>query len=89
MNVSMKTSLAVAAAGLFIAGCSQSSTTEAAPPATADTAGVKCLGINECKGTGACNVPGGHACAGQNECKGKGWVKVGAEECTSKGGTVL
>lgn len=51
---------------------------------------VKCTGINECKGQGACGMPdGSHACAGKNECKGKGWVKVSEEDCKAKGGTVL
>jgi hypothetical protein len=93
MNKSLNVSLAVAVAGLFAAGCGKSG--EEAPPATAATevpaaAGeeVKCVGINECKGTSACNVAGGHSCAGQNECKGKGWIKATAADCTSKGGTV-
>jgi hypothetical protein len=90
MNKSLNVSLAVAVAGLFVAGCGKSG--EEAPPATAASetaaAEVNCLGINECKGQSACNVAGGHACAGQNECKGKGWIKASAEDCTAKGGTV-
>ena len=52
---------------------------------------VKCSGINECKGKGACGAAdGSHSCAGKNECKGKGWVKVATEkECTDKGGAVV
>jgi hypothetical protein len=52
---------------------------------------VKCAGVNECKGHGACAAAdGSHSCAGKNECKGKGWVKVKDEkECTKKGGTVV
>ena len=52
---------------------------------------VKCSGINECKGKGACNAAdGSHGCAGKNECKGKGWVKVATEkDCTEKGGKVV
>lgn len=91
-------SLALAAAALFVAGCSKSG--ESAEPATAASepeaggeaaaSDVKCLGINECKGQAQCGgAPGGHSCAGQNECKGKGWLKVSAAECTEKGGTVL
>jgi hypothetical protein len=94
MNRTLQVSLAVTVAGLFSAGCGKSG--EEAPPATPATEtaaaaedGVKCLGINECKGQGGCAVPDGHSCAGQNECKGKGWVKVSAADCTAKGGTVL
>lgn len=93
MNKTLQVSLAVTVAGLFAAGCSKSGeeappATAAAPTAAADD-GVKCLGINECKAQGQCNVPNGHSCAGQNECKGKGWVKVSVADCTAKGGTVL
>lgn len=95
MNDTLKASLAVTAAALFIAGCSKAG---AAPEAVtaAEEAGteamgeeVKCMGVNECKGTGACGVPGGHSCAGQNECKGKGWIKTTAEDCVAKAGSVL
>lgn len=91
MNKSFSTSLALAAAALFINGCSKGG--ESAEPQTASAAGgdnqVKCLGINECKGHGACGGPGGNVCAGQNECKGKGWIKVSQAECADKGGEVL
>lgn len=76
--------LATAAASLLLAGHAIAEDVPATK--TADT--VKCAGINECKGTGACGGAG-HACAGHNECKGQGWVKVTAEECAEKGGTVL
>lgn len=54
----------------------------------ASAEGVRCEGINECKGKGEC---GGakHDCAGMNECKGKGWVSVAAKDCKAKGGKVL
>lgn len=57
----------------------------------AEEKSVKCYGINECKGHGACGAPdGSHDCAGKNACKGKGWVKVENEKaCTDKGGKVL
>jgi len=100
MYQSFKVSFAVTAAALFVAGCSKggeaqeaaSPTPEpagAVPAAEPSADGVKCLGINECKGQGQCAVPNGHSCAGQNECKGKGWIKVGKAECDTKGGTVL
>lgn len=91
MNKSFSTSLALTAAALFISGCGKSG--ESAPPATAASAGgdsqVKCLGINECKGKGACGGPSGNICAGQNECKGKGWIKVAKAECQELGGQIL
>lgn len=49
---------------------------------------VKCEGVNQCKGQGACNGPG-HACAGQNACKGKGFLKMSAKDCKAKGGKVM
>lgn len=57
-------------------------------PATAEQ--VKCTGINECKGSAECAAADGtSSCKGQNACKGKGWVSVSAEDCTTKGGTVV
>ena len=50
---------------------------------------VRCAGINECKGHGAC-AGGGHECKSQNACKGQGWVEASsAKECTDKGGKVV
>lgn len=82
------TSFASAAAALFIAGCSKNADTATAQP-TADADGsakVKCMGINECKGQGACDTAT-HDCAGKNECAGKGWIQVTRDECSDKGGT--
>ena len=58
--------------------------------ATKDTGKeIKCAGINECKGKGAC-AGAGHSCAGKNDCKGQSWVKVSTEkECTDKGGKLV
>lgn len=50
---------------------------------------VRCSGVNECKGKGACGGANGSSCAGNNECKGKGWVLVTAKECKDKKGTIL
>ena len=54
-------------------------------------AGVKCSGVNECKGHGECGAANGsHSCKGKNECKGKGWMNVSSEKaCTDKKGTVV
>jgi len=82
MNTFTKLSLATAAAALF--------SVATVPVAMAEEAGsVKCSGINACKGQSGCQTAES-ACSGQNSCKGKGWVKAAsAEECESKGGTVL
>ncbi|MDX2013541.1 MAG: hypothetical protein SFW67_25335 [Myxococcaceae bacterium] len=53
-----------------------------------DAAQVKCTGVNECKGKGACGGAG-HDCAGNNECKGKGWISLAEKDCKAKGGTVV
>lgn len=76
--------IATAVAGMFAA----------APAAAAEAAGgtdaqVKCLGVNDCKGTSQCGVPGGHSCHGANSCKGKGWIKMSEKDCREKGGKVL
>lgn len=51
---------------------------------------VKCSGINSCNGKGECGAAdGSNDCAGKNSCKGKGWVHASADECSSKGGSVV
>jgi hypothetical protein len=52
------------------------------------TAKVHCMGINECKGKGACKTEA-NACAGHNGCGKKGFVEVTEEECKTKGGTIM
>lgn len=61
----------------------------AAAPAAAgeQTAKVHCLGVNECKGKGACKTET-NACGGQNGCGGKGMVEMTEADCKAKGGTV-
>ena len=77
--------LAVAVAALFASGKAMSAGDKAATPAK----GVKCAGVNSCKGKGSCSGKD-NSCAGKNGCKGKGWVTVGSEkDCTAKGGTVV
>lgn len=53
----------------------------------AEEGAVSCLGINACKGQGACKTAE-NACAGQNACKGHGISRVSESECTEKGGTI-
>ena len=75
--------IASAVAGLFAANAALAEHHEKGD-------GVKCMGANDCKGKGACNVKGAHDCAGMNACKGKGWIKTAsADECTKKGGKVV
>lgn len=51
--------------------------------------GVKCAGINGCKGHSECKTAT-HECKGHNSCKGDGWVsKKTADECAADGGKVI
>ena len=79
---SLAASLAMAAAALFALG--------AAPMAAqAQDAGVKCAGVNGCKGTSESKTAKSE-CKGHNSFKGQGWVsKKTADECTKAGGTVV
>lgn len=86
MSTSIKSTLALAsaAAALFAAGTTLSTTAHAA-----DNMSVKCAGLNSCKGTSDCKTAK-NECKGQNSCKGMGWnMKSSAKECTAAGGTVL
>lgn len=49
---------------------------------------VKCVGINACKGKGAC-ASASNGCGGKNGCKGKGWVETTEKACKDQKGTVL
>ena len=72
--------IAAAAAALFAAG------TIASVAQAQD--GVKCAGVNSCKGTSACKTASS-SCKGMNACKGQGWISVkDTAECTSKGGKI-
>ncbi|MBI3198893.1 MAG: hypothetical protein HYZ40_15585 [Rhodospirillales bacterium] len=56
---------------------------------SAHAAGIKCTGINSCKGTSACKTASS-ACKGMNACKGQGWTETrDVVSCTSKGGKVI
>jgi hypothetical protein len=73
--------LAILAVSLALAG--------AVTPAAAETAKVKCLGANSCKGKSDCHSPK-NACKGLNSCKGKGWVHMdSAKACEDAGGKAL
>jgi len=62
--------IASAAAGLFLSGAVVA---VAAEKAGGDT--VHCMGINACKGQGAC-ASAANSCQGQNACKGKAWIET-------------
>jgi hypothetical protein len=76
--------IASAVASLFAAGAFAGDA-----PAPAASKGVKCSGVNSCKGTGAC-AGASNSCAGKNSCKGTGWSYTKTEsDCTAKGGKVV
>jgi hypothetical protein len=76
--------IATAVASLVLAG---SVTSMAQDKAKTDM--VKCAGLNECKGKGACKSAM-NECKGKNACKGKGFMETKSiKECGDKGGKVL
>jgi hypothetical protein len=71
--------LAAAAATLFLAGATVSTT-------TAYAAGEgHCIGANACKGQSACKG-GNHACKGLNACKGMGFSEMTKGDCVAAKG---
>jgi hypothetical protein len=75
--------IAGAAAALLLTGA-----VTARADQSAGGSGVKCLGLNDCKGHGAC-ATAQNDCKGKNACKGQGAVVMSsADECTAKGGSV-
>ena len=76
--------IATAVASMVLAG---SVTAMAQDKAKMDM--VKCAGLNDCKGKGACKSAM-NDCKGKNACKGKGFMETKtAKECGDKGGKVL
>jgi uncharacterized membrane protein len=74
--------IAGAVAMLFMAG-----TVHAQADQSAGAGHVKCMGVNSCKGQGACKTAQ-NDCKGKNGCKAQGFVEMSAQECKDKGGTV-
>jgi hypothetical protein len=74
------TALAIAAATLFLAGAtvSTSTTTYAADEG-------HCVGANACKGQSACKG-GNHSCKGLNACKGQGFAEMTKGDCAAAKG---
>jgi uncharacterized membrane protein len=82
--MSKRTFLVASAAAAFAFGSVVS-------PASAgdNNNGVKCAGVNSCKGTSACKTAQS-SCKGRNSCKGFGWIQTStASECQAKGGKVI
>ena len=77
--------IAAALGSLLASGTAQAKDKEK----KASTSAVKCAGINECKGHGACSGAD-NSCKSKNECKGKGWSETASSKaCEDKGGKVL
>lgn len=85
MSSNFKSAIAIASAAAALFAVSAPLTVSHA----ADDMGVKCSGINSCKGTSDCKTAK-NECKGLNSCKGQGWnMKASAKECTSAGGKVV
>jgi hypothetical protein len=46
----------------------------------ADSATVKCTGVNSCKGTSECKSAK-NSCKGMNSCKGQGFMSMSKADC--------
>ncbi len=83
-NIKTGVAIATAAAALLSTGLRGGG-----QQAAGHSGGVKCAGVNSCKGTSECKTATSE-CKGHNSCKGQGWVtKKSAEECTKAGGKVV
>jgi uncharacterized membrane protein len=76
---------ATAVASLFVSGAALADKGKSDKKASS---GVRCEGINECKGHGSCKSAH-NACKGQNGCKGQGVTETSSQDCKDKGGKVL
>ena len=70
--------IAAAAATLFVASVTVSTTSYAAGEG-------KCIGANACKGQSACKG-GANSCKGLNACKGQGFSAMTKEKCDAAKG---
>jgi uncharacterized membrane protein len=86
MKTNKLTGAFLAASVASLLGSSPASS--ATPPAPKDGGEVKCAGINECRGHGAC-ASATNGCNGQNGCAKQGWVKTTKKECLAKGGKLV
>jgi uncharacterized membrane protein len=77
--------IAAAVASMFASGMAGAHPNHAKDKAK----GVKCAGVNGCKGKGECGGAD-NACRGMNECRGQAWVSVASrKECDARGGKVV
>jgi hypothetical protein len=74
------TTLAAAAATLFLAGAAVSTVSTSAQAAMG-----QCFAANACKGQSACKSAA-NACKGLNSCKGQGFSKMSDRQCANVGG---
>jgi hypothetical protein len=81
LNQSSGMTIAAAAAALILSGATLAGT----GAATAEAAKGHCVGVNACKGQGACKTAS-NDCKGMNACKGQGYLEMTEEECAQKGG---
>ena len=81
--------VATLVAGVFAAQGCKTEEARKASDAKSTTSKVKCAGVNQCSGKGACSTAS-NTCAGKNACKGQGWIEVeSAKVCSEKGGTLV
>ena len=80
MDSKSGTTLAIAAATLFLAGAVASTGTTPAQAAQG-----KCVAANACKGQSACKSAS-NSCKGMNACKGQGFSMSSKASCDAKGG---
>ncbi|MES2935088.1 MAG: hypothetical protein V4805_16545 [Pseudomonadota bacterium] len=83
-DIKSGTLLAAAAAAMALSGSVNAAATT---PVYAND-NVKCVGINSCRGKGAC-ATATNACKGHNSCSGKGYVRTTAAACLDLGGGML
>jgi len=97
---SLSTTVALAAAALFLGAChhdkgetknpgddaagADAPDADAKPTADAGGAKIKCFGANACSGQAACDVPDGRVAPGS-----KGHACAGQNECAKKGWILL
>jgi hypothetical protein len=83
MDIVSGSTLAAAAIVLALSGA-----TSTPVAAKSGMKSVHCMGINACKGQGACQTASS-GCKGQNACKGQGWLPAKSKgACEAQGGTV-
>ncbi len=83
LNSKSGTTIAAAAATLFLAGAAVSTVSSPAQAAMG-----KCMAANACKGQSACKGLS-NSCKGLNACKGLGFSMASEGKCASMGGKFI